>query len=150
MNNLHEEVKDVLFGIDLDYVVFDTLDSVILKRYGSSCRHQPNQTSDFYWYETDGIFGEELNAPESVIHQGETECFKQAQEHEYFNASYAIQYQKNKPTIIYIDEYRFNQNSAKDLLKFVDDINLEQVKRKKDQDTPIEELIEDAIKRMDK
>jgi hypothetical protein len=151
MNIVHEEVKDILFGIDLDYVVFDSLDSIILKKMGSSCQHQPNQTSDWYWYETDGIFIDEVNPKEVILlHQGYFECVREAKQHEYFNASYAIQWQQHKPTIIYIDEYRFNNNSIKDLRKWIDDIHLEQIKRKKDQNTPIEELIEDAIKRMDK
>lgn len=133
MNIVHEEVKDLLFRIDLDYVVFDTLDSIILKKMGSSCRHQPDQTSDWYWYETDGIFMGEVNTEEVwLLHQGYFECVKEAKQHEYFNASYAIQWQQNKPTIIYIDEYRFNRNSIKDLSKWVDDIYLQQEKRKEE------------------
>jgi len=150
MNIVHEEVKDILFGIDLDYVVFDSLDSIILKVGGKSCGHQPNPTSDWYWFETDGICQQALNEPEKVHHIGEIDCAKEAYQYEYVNCSWAIQWQQFKPTIIYIDEYRFNDNSIKDLKKYVDDIYLEQQKRKKNQDTPIEELIEGAIKRMDK
>ena len=132
MNIVHEEVKDLLFRIDLDYVVFDTLDSIILKDKGRSCGHQPDKTSDWYWFETDGIFNETLNEPEEVHHYGELDCAKQAYQYEYINASWAIQWQRFKPTIIYIDEYRFNRNSIKDLKKYVDDIYLEQEKRKEE------------------
>ena len=132
MNIVHESIKDLLFRIDLDYVVFDTLDSIILKDKGRSCGHQPNPTSDWYWFETDGIFNEALNHPEEVHHYGELNCVKQAHQYEYVNASWAIQWQQNKPTIIYIDEYRFNENSRKDVRKYVDDIYLEQQKRKQE------------------
>ena len=145
MNIVHEEVKDLLFRIDLDYVVFDTLDSIILKVRGRSCGHQPNQTSDWYQFETDGIFNAALNEPEEVHHYGDYDCSKEAYKYEYVNASWAIQWQQFKPTIIYIDEYRFNRNSIKDLKKYVDDIYLEQQKRLENKNTPIEVLIEKAI-----
>lgn len=149
MNVVHEAIKDLLFGIDLDYIVFDQLDSIILKRMGSSCRHQPNQTSDWYWYETDGIFVDEEN-PEEVwlLHQGYFQCVRKAQQHKHANASWAIQWQQHKPTIIYIDENRFNENSRKELRKYIDDIYLEQQKRLENKNMPIEVLIEKAIKEM--
>lgn len=131
MNIVHESIKDILFRIDLDYVVFDTLDSIILKDKGRSCGHQPNPTSDWYWFETDGIFNETLNEPEEVHHYGQLDCPKEAYKHEYVNASWAIQWQQYKPTIIYIDENRFNENSRRDLRKYIDDIYLEQ-KRKEE------------------
>jgi hypothetical protein len=137
MNIVHEEVKDLLFRIDLDYVVFDTLDSIILKKMepSPSCtneNHRLRKTYDLFWYETDGIFMGEVNHSELVPHEHELVCVKQSHQHEYFNASYAIQWEITLPTIIYIDEYRFNRNSIKDLSKWIDDIYLEQEKRKQE------------------
>lgn len=130
MNVVHETIKDILFRIDLDYVVFGPLDSITLKVGGRSCGHQPNPTSDWYWYETDGIYLGGLNEPEKVHHYGDIDCAKEAYKYEYVNASWAIQWQQFKPTVIYIDENRFNESSRIGLRKYINDIYLEQEKRK--------------------
>ena len=119
---IHEEVSRLLMETDVTLVEFKKLDSLILKTGGSSCNHKTRQTSDRYWFETDGIFIASIDTPDEIIHYGETVCTDRAYRYEYVNCSYALQWQQYKPTLLFIDEERFNRRTITALQDIAEDI----------------------------